>query len=382
MKDPVDNQKRPPAFLSFFCASFVLLGVVGCRPSQADLAAVDFAPLDRDDWKVSTPAEQGIDPQLIAELYFNAARLETLYSLLVVKNGYLIAEDYFNEGSVDQRDLLQSATKSVTSALVGIALNEGLLSNIDMKMTGFFPEITDRITDPRKKEITIRQLLQMRAGYPWEESHPDLWKGLLSGHYVPLIEDFPLVDDPGTKFHYSNLSSDWLGIIVARAGQTDLSSFAQEHLFSPIGAEAGKWGRDRDGHNTGCGDLHMTARDAVKFGLLYLNDGEWEGKQIIPADWVRDSLQTHSVNEFVVRKVGPLRDFGYGYQWWSADAGKLHVNFAWGHGGQLIVLLKEFDMVIVTTSDPFWLEHNDQSWKHEKAIIALVAEFIHSLQKS
>jgi CubicO group peptidase (beta-lactamase class C family) len=379
MKNPLYIQKRPRAFLRFFCAIFILLGVVGCSPSPADLAAVDFTPLNRDDWKVSTPAEQGIDPQLVAELYYNAGKLETLYSLLVVKNGFLIAEDYFNEGSVDQKDLLQSATKSVTSARVGIAPNKGILSSIDMKMLEFFPDIRDRITDPRKKEITIRQLLQMRAGYPWEESHPDLWKGLMSGNYLPLIEDFPHVDDPGAKFHYSNLSSDWLGIIVARVAKTDLSSFAQEHLFSPIGAEAGDWGRDRDGHNNGCGDLHMTARDAAKFGLLYLNDGECEGKQIIPADWVGDSLQTYSANEFVVKKVGPLRDFGYGYQWWSADTGKLHVNFAWGHGGQLIVLLEEFDMVIVTTSDPFWLEHSDRSWKHEKAIIAMVGEFTHSL---
>jgi CubicO group peptidase (beta-lactamase class C family) len=360
---------------------FILSMLVGCGPSTKDLQAVKYTPLLRDDWKVSTPAEQGLDPMLVAELYYNAAKLETIYGLLVIKNGHLIAERYFNKGSVEQKARLQSVTKSFTSALVGIALDQGLLSSMDQKMIDFFPEIADQITDPRKKQITIRHLLQMRAGYPWEESHPDLWKGLLSGHYLPLIEGFPLVNDPGTRFHYSNLSSNWLGIIVARACDTDLSSFAQEHLFSPIGAEAGDWGRDRDGHNNGCGDLHMTIRDAAKFGLLYLNDGEYEGKRIISADWVRDSLQAYSVNEFVVKKVGHFRDIGYGYQWWSADVGDHHVDFAWGHGGQLIVLLDKLDMVVVVTAYPFYLEHNDTSWKHEKANIKLVGRFINSLPK-
>lgn len=293
----------------------------------------------------------------------------------------MIAERYFNKGSVEQKARLQSVTKSFTSALVGIALDQGLLSSVDQKMIDFFPEVADKITDLRKKQITIRHLLQMRAGYPWEENHPDLWKGLLSGHYPPLIEEFPLVSDPGTRFHYSNLTSNWLGIIVDRTCGVKLKAYAEQHLFSPLEVKAGEWGQDAEGHNNGCGDLHLTARDAAKFGLLYLNDGVYEENQIVSADWVHDSLQTYSVNEAFVKKVGDFRDIGYGHQWWSANLGQHHVNFAWGHGGQLIVLVDESDMVIVTTSYPFWLEHNDQSWKHEKAIIKLVGKFINSLPK-
>jgi len=328
---------------------------------------------------VSTPEAQGLDPMLVAEMYYKAAELETIYSLLVIKNGYLIAEDYFNEGSVDQKDRLQSVTKSYTSALVGIALEQGCLSSVDQKLLDFFPKVAGKITDPRKEQITIRNMLEMRAGYPREETDPALWHGLLSGHYPPLIEEFPLISDPGTRFHYSNLTSNWLGIIVDRACGMNLKAYAEEHLFSPLGVKAGEWGQDAEGHNNGCGDLHLTARDAARFGLLYLNDGVYKGNQVVPADWVHDSLQTYSVNEAFVKKVGHFRDIGYGYQWWSANAGKYHVNFAWGHGGQLIVLVDELDMVIVTTSYPFWLEHNDQSWKNEKAIITMVSEFIDSL---
>jgi CubicO group peptidase (beta-lactamase class C family) len=357
----------------------VLLSLVGCGPSTADLEAVDYTPLPGDDWEVSTPAEQGLDPMLVAEMYYNAAELETIYSLLVIKNGYLIAEDYFNEGSVDQKDRLQSVTKSFTSVLVGIALEQGCLSSVDQKMLNFFPEVAGKITDPRKEQITIRNMLEMRGGYPNEETHQDLWAGLLSGHYPPLIEEFPLVSDPGTRFHYSNLTSNWLGIIVDRTCGMNLKAYADEHLFSPLDVKAGEWGQDAEGHNNGCGDLHLTARDAGKFGLLYLNDGVYKGNQIVPADWVHNSLQTYSVNEAFVKKVGHFRDIGYGYHWWSANAGEHHVNFAWGHGGQLIVLVDEFDMVIVTTSYPFWKEHSDQSWNHEKAIITMVSEFVNSL---
>ena len=333
---------------------------------------------------MSTPAEQGLDPMLVAEMYYNAAELETIYSLLVIKNGYLIAEDYFNEGSIDQKDRLQSVTKSYTSALVGIALEQGYLSSVDQKMLDFFPEVADQITDPRKEQITIRELLQMRTGYPWEETDPALWDGLLSGHYPPLIEEFPLIADPGTEFHYSNLSSNWLGIIVDRATGTNLKSYAEENLFLPLGVEAGEWGTDAEGHNNGCGDLHLTARDAAKFGLLYLNEGEYEGNQVVPADWVHDSLQRYSedinlTGGFPANWGLSFRNIGYGYQWWSAKVGEHHFDYAAGHGGQLIVLLDELDMVIVATSYPFWLQHDAESWKHELAIMNLVGEFIKSL---
>jgi CubicO group peptidase (beta-lactamase class C family) len=377
------NRRKYP-LLVITSIILVMSALPGCGPSIEDLLAVDYTPLPGDDWEASTPTEQGLDPMLVARVYYNAAELETLYSLLVIKNGYLIAEDYFNEGSIEQKDRLQSVTKSYTSALVGIALAQGYLSSVDQKMLDFFPEIADQITDPRKGQITIRDLLQMRSGYPWEETDPALWEGLLSGHYPPLIEEFPLTADPGTEFNYSNLSSNWLGIILDRATGMNLKSYAEENLFLPLGVEAGEWGTDAEGHNNGCGDLHLTPRDAAKFGLLYLNDGEYEGNQVVPADWVDDSLQRYSedinlTGGFPANWGLSITGIGYGYQWWSATAGAHHFDYAAGHGGQLIVLLHELDMVIVTTSYPFYLQHDAESWKHELAIINLVAEFIKTL---
>ncbi len=366
-------------FIEITSAFFILTTLVACSSSSADINSIDYKPLDRADWPVSTPVEQGLDSNLVAKMYVNATELNTLYSLLVIKNGYLVAEDYFNEGVIDQKDRLQSVTKSITSALVGIALEQGCLSGVDQKVLDFFPEISENIIDVRKEQISLRHLLEMRSGYPREEDDQALWNGLLSGNYPPLLKHFPLVDDPGTRFHYSNLSSNWLGIIVDRSCGMNLKAFAEEKLFSPLGIEPGDWGQDSEGHNNGCGDLHLSARDAAKFGLLYLNDGMWEGKQIISSDWVKASLQTYSVNEAFVKRIGNFRDIGYGYHWWTAKANDYYVSIAWGHGGQLIVLVEELDMVIVTTSYPFWLEHNDQSWKHEKAIIKMVSKFISSI---
>jgi len=164
----------------------------------------------------------------VRELYFDAAEMEKLYSLLLIKNGRLIAEEYFNGGKVERKYNLQSVTKSYTSALAGIAFEQGHFSSLDQKMLDFFPKLVDQIDDPRKKQITIRNMLQMRSGYPWEETNPEWWDAILTGNYLPLIKDIPVVCDPGSEFHYSNLTSHWLGVIVARAVNMDLKSYGQK----------------------------------------------------------------------------------------------------------------------------------------------------------
>ncbi len=366
--------------LLFMILILMLITALGCGgPSAEELEAVDYTPLVRDDWPVSTPEEQGLDPQLVAELYYNAAQVETIHALLVIKDGYLIAEQYYHGGSVWRKFRLQSVTKSYTSALAGLALEEGCLSSVDQKMMEFFPEVADRITDPRKNEITIQQMLQMRAGYAWEESSAELFELLYHGFRPSNLVDVPLAYDPGTGMRYSSLTSHLVGVIVARACGTDLKSFGQEHLFGPLDVEVGEWITDWEGNYNGHGDLHLTARDMAKFGLLYLDDGEYEGKQIIPAGWVHDSLQTYSDRAWTIRIGRNVGDMGYGYQWWSATAGDHRYWFAWGHGGQQIALVDELNMVIVVTADPLIGQHGDGPWRHEKANLNLVGNFIASL---
>jgi len=243
----------------------ILSLLVGCGgPSSAELDPVDYTPVSRDEWPVSTPEEQGLDPKLVAELYYNASQLETAYSLLVFKNGYLVAEEYFNNGYATKQVNIHSVTKSINSALVGIALEQGCLTSLDQKMMEFFPEFANRIRDPRKNDITIRQMLQMRAGYPWEEATAEGTDLLYSGFHTSNLVDVPLAYDPGSDSVYSNLTPHLLGIIVARACDTDLKSFAQEHLFDPLGIEPAFWQVDWDGNYLGFSDIDLSSTDLAK----------------------------------------------------------------------------------------------------------------------
>ncbi len=374
------SHRRPHALLSITQVLLILSMLVGCAPRTENPEVVDYTPLPGDDWQVSTPAEQGLDPELVAKLYLTALDLDTLYGLLVIKNGYLIAEHYFNGGSMGQQVALASVTKSYTSALVGIALQQGVLTSLDQKMIDFFPEIAAQITDPRKEEITIGDMLKMRSGYPWEEFTPGTLDLLLSNNnWLPRVVDFRLTSDPGTAFGYSNLTAHLLAIMVARACGTDLRSYAQQHLFASLKAQVGYWPMDANGYYFGSGDISFNARDAAKFGLLYLNGGEYEGNQVVPSEWVNESLQRYSEHLYGDKLGRYLRDIGYGYMWWSARAGKHHFNYAWGHGGNLIVLLHGLDMVIVTTANPLHGVWGEESWKKEGAIIDLVGRFIASL---
>jgi CubicO group peptidase (beta-lactamase class C family) len=370
-------------YFSLLTASLILIlsMLAGCGPSAEDLAEVNYTPLPGDGWEVSTPEAEGLDPMLVANMYYEASGLDTIYSLLVVKNGKLIAEKYFNVGSIDELGKRASVTKSYTSALVGIALDKGYLSSVDQKMLEFFPDIADQIKDPRKEQITIRNMLEMRSGYPSEEHNAAAWEIMWSGDYLDAIADLPLSADPGTRFQYSNLTAHWTGIIAARASGMDLMALGNKYLFGPLGVTPGEdWLRDVDGYYIGGGDILFTSRDMARFGQLYLDGGEYNGQQIVSADWVRDSLQTYTANEFEVTSIGQFKNMGYGYMWWSAKVGDRYVSFAWGHGGQLIVLDHVNDMVVVTTADPFWgKDTHFDAWKYEEAIIKMVADFINSL---
>jgi len=350
-----------------------------CRSTAGASPPVSFAPVAGLDWPVSTPAAEGLDSTRVAQLFERAAKVRTIHSLLLVKNGRLVAEHYFHGSTMDQPARLQSVTKSITSALAGIALEDGRLSSVDQRMMEFFPELADRVRDPRKNRITVEQLLQMRAGYPWEESSRELFELLYGGFRASTLLEVPLVRDPGTGFDYSNLSSHLLGIVVARACSTSLRTLAAERLLGPIGAGMGEWITDWEGNFNGHADLHMRPRDLAKFGQLYLDDGSWHGRQVVPVDWVRRSLRTYSERAWRHRVGRNFTDMGYGYQWWSARAGRHRFHFAWGHGGQQVALLKEHELVIVVTADPLHGQHGGGPWSREKENLNLVGDYIATL---
>lgn len=347
-----------------------------------------YRPLTLPDWEVSTPQAEGVDPDLVLSTYQKARGHPSLYSLLVIKSGRLIAERYFNGQDHRAASNMASVTKSFISSLAGIALREHVLPGLEQTMAGYFPEIDWPRLDPRKSQITIRQILEMRSGFPWEEMTGHLDVLLSRWDWIPLIEQFPLSGDPGTLFGYSNLTSHLMAIILARAANTDLQSWAKTRLFDPLGIEVGNWNRDASGYCYGSSELCLTPRAMAKYGLLYVRGGKLNGTQIIPAEWVAESLTPCSLDAYgaAISRPGSgkiLASFDlldYGYLWWSSKCGRHPIKWAWGHGGNLIVLVQDLDMVVVTSADNLPGQFGEASWRKEKAVMELVGEFISAIE--
>ena len=347
-----------------------------------------YKPLVLDDWKVSTPQAEGLDPGLVLSTYQKARNLSSIYSLLIIKNNRLVAEKYFNGQNHAVANPTASVTKSIISSLAGIALRERILSGLDQTITGFFPEIDWPRIDPRKSQITIRQILQMRSGFPWEEFSGHINLLFSRSNWIPLIEELPLSGDPGSQFGYSNFTAHLMAIILARAANADLRSFAQKYLFDPLDVDIGYWPRDASGYYYGSGELSLTPRAMAKFGLLYLNAGQLNGSQIVPADWVAESLTPVSFDVYatVIRSypygkiLNSFDVLDYGYLWWSSKAGTHPLKYAWGHGGQLIVLVQDLNMIVVTSADNLFGQFGEASWRKEKAVMELVGEFITAIR--
>jgi CubicO group peptidase (beta-lactamase class C family) len=333
-----------------------------------------FTNYDNDpyDWPVSTPEEQGIDSRILSNAFDHAERLGFMYSLLVVRNGKLIGERYFNGADKYYADHTCSTGKSYTSALIGIALRENYLTSLDQKMMDFFPEYRTADLDPRKYDITIRHLLQMRAGYAFEESgdYVDPW--FQSADMMEFAIEVPLAADIDQTFAYSSHSSHILSGIITKATGMSTYEFAKQYLFDPLDITVKRWDQDSLGYYFGFGYLWFSPRDMARFGYLYLNNGLVNGQQIIPAEWIEDSTQRYSTNASWFKKH--FENFGSGYQWWLAQAGGYDVYFALGHGGQIIVNVPELDMVIVTTAH--WEVSPEVSGIQINAVLNLIANFI------
>jgi CubicO group peptidase (beta-lactamase class C family) len=297
-------------------------------------------------WKTSTPEMQGMDSaKLSIAEEFIQNRLPDAYSLLVVKNGYLVFEKYYRSGNPERVATVHSVTKSVTSALIGIALDQGYLSRVDQKMIEFFPEYVTSELDPRKKEISLKHLLMMSAGFKWNDWGPILFDWYLSSDWGEFTIQLPLENNPGDKFNYNSSVSHLLSIILSQSTEDSSLDFAKKNLFEPLGIQSAFWHQDPQGYTIGGFGLGLSARDLAKIGFLYLNNGYWNGQSIVPEHWVKESTRQWM---FVNSVYGPT---GYGYQWWIKAVDGCGSYRAWGRRGQFITVVPKLDLVIVVTSE-------------------------------
>jgi CubicO group peptidase (beta-lactamase class C family) len=268
--------------------------------------------------------------------------LPTVYSVLVARGGHLVFEEYYQGCRQWDRFGIRSVTKSVISALIGIALRDRYLSDLDQSIAAFFLQSGSLDADPRKHTITIRHLLTMTAGFVCEEGGYTGGRAG-SGDWAAAMLQRPLVHDPGAVFAYDDGASQILSAILVKVTGMSVLAFAQQHLFGPLSIATPPWEADPSGTHIGGWGLSLTARDMATFGALYLHDGRWNDRQIVPAEYVRASTTEHTPGGFP-------EEVGYGYHWWVTTVGRRHAYFAAGYGGQYIFVVPDLDLVAVTTA--------------------------------
>jgi CubicO group peptidase (beta-lactamase class C family) len=288
----------------------------------------------------STVAAQGGPARDLSSAAKSAAELDQLHSLLVSWRGELVLEHYAPGVSARLLANIKSASKSIISTLVGIAIARGLLKGVDEPIATYLPQLARAPT--AKRRITLEDLLTMRSGLE-STSGPNYGPWVRSRNWVQYALERPLVSEPGTTMEYSTGTSHVLSAILTRISKKSTWQFAQETLARPLGISLPRWIRDPQGIYFGGNEMLMTPRQMVAFGELYLNRGRAKGRQVVPADWVDESCRprTRSVWD-------PTREYGYG--WWIQDIGGYRACFAWGYGGQYIFTFRDLDLVVVVTS--------------------------------
>jgi len=316
-------------------------------------------------WATSTPEEQGMNSSALEDVYDHVRDSRARHrSLLVVRHGYLIAEEYFVPIMYDVNDThnLFSTTKSVVSSLIGIAIDQGFIDNTSQLLLDFFPDRTISNTSAWKEEITLEDVLQMRSGFQWYEpftSGYDDYNAMKdSDDWAQFVLDRPMAYEPGSTFYYNSGNSHLLATIInVTTGMTPLA-FADQYLFGSIGITNRGWPTDPQGVNNGGQYLALRPRDMAKFGLLYLNNGTWDDQQVVSSDWVNISSHGPSTPEGPWSdQCGTYGETSYGYQWWLNDYQGWYS--ARGFMGQLIYVIPEHDVVVVFSSD------NTGGWEYD-----------------
>ncbi len=336
------QKMRQKFLLIIWCTIFVLpLSAI----AQSDPPTRDYFPTDG--WQTSLPDQQGMDTEILTGLTEEInENLPYVLNMTVIRHGYVVYEEYF--GGANENTLLsvRSVTKSVMSAIVGIALENGDIESLAVTVSEALPEFFANGANAEKADITLRNLLMMRSGLGWDETNRqilDLWQS--QDDQIEYVLNLPLDSTPGEEWHYSTADSHLVSAMFENLTGRSLLDYGTEFLFNPLGFGEVDWLEDSSGYNIGGAELYLTPRDMAKFGFLYLNNGWWDGVQIVPSEWVE--LTTTAQDEEI---------YYYGYQWWRGEHeffGEYEAFVALGYGGATIFVHPELDLIVVTQSSYF-----------------------------
>jgi CubicO group peptidase (beta-lactamase class C family) len=293
-----------------------------------------------------------------------AAALPRMHGLLVSHRGRLVLEYYAKGYSAGRLANIKSASKSIIAALVGIAIERKLIAGVREPIARWFPALR-KDADPRRRAITIEDLLTMRSGLE-STSGGNYGQWVTSRNWVRHVLQRPMVSDPGTSMEYSTGTSHLLSAILTKASGKSTHQFAAEVLARPLGITLARWPRDPQGIYFGGNEMLMTPRQMIAFGELFLNRGRARGRQVVPAQWVDTSCQPRTRSRW-----DPDREYGYG--WWMQEFAGERACFAWGFGGQYIMFFRDLDLVVAITSST---DASDERWGYRRQLFDVLEHHI------
>jgi CubicO group peptidase (beta-lactamase class C family) len=296
---------------------------------------------DRTSWTRATPAARRMNASRLEQASTALSRIPYSSSLLVIRHDDLVFERYFHGSAKNQSNNVHSASKSIWGAAIGIAIDQGRIRGVDAPIASILPSRYGAVMSPQAKKITVRDLLTMTSGTRWtEDSTEDQIQQ--APDWVAATLRLPRAATPGTAFNYSTGDAHVNSAVLTSATRETGCEFIHQNLLAPLGIVAEHWGRDPQGYFSGGYNFYVTPRELAKFGLLYLHDGRWNGKQLVPAAWVKASTTD---------QVDAGAPYSYGYDFWLRDIAGHHVAMAWGSGGQMIYIVKDLDLVVVMTTN-------------------------------
>lgn len=299
-------------------------------------------------WRTSTPEAQGLDSDALAEALDHVRDHGTrIHSLTIVRNGHIVLDAYFWPFQNGQVHDLASVTKSVTTTLAGIAVGQGAFTGMSQTLASIFDARSMAHLDERKRRLTLQHLMSMTAGLDChaEPAEATLWQMRNSQDWTQFMLDLPMRDEPGSRFEYCSGGMHLLSGAITRATGVSASEFARRELFAPLGIGHAEWPADAQGISFGWGDLRLQPRDMAKLGYLWLNNGRWEGRQIVPKDWMEAAVQPQA------QPPNSRQQYGYGL-WLHADRQPPEFE-AVGRGGQRIAVVPDKGLVVVFTGGSF-----------------------------
>jgi len=348
--------------INFFLYFFIIAcAVLSCHDDSSEFKFNPFT------WSASSPGAQGINSLILDSAFIVAEQMGYVDGILVIRNGCLVAERYYNGYSANDSHNIKSVSKSFLSAITGIALQKGYFT-LEDKVMDYFPEYVTDTMDIRKYDITINDLMIMRMGIDIEENN--LLDVLATPNWIKTTLDLPLLSAPGEKFRYNTLETHLLSAILTKTSGLSTYELTKKYLTDPIGIDIDYWRQDPYGYFFGGSDMFFTPREMAVLGYLYLNKGKLGETQIIPADWVTTSLtRTWETDS---KEWGVLRDYNYGHLWWLGKINGYEMFWALGFGGQMVITFPELDLIVVTTAfyDLDWDE--DQ----ERPILEIVSKYV------